>query len=237
MAGKAALLMSSVLGLHEQPEPAPQPGAPRPGSDPWTQAAVLAVLVLRARRGEAEWSRVVSGVAWWLSSLLPPGLLSEASRKPLRPPAEAPDGFRGLVSACVEYAAKPSVEGLERVAYSVAREVSRPCSRDPRLESERARLESSMRKLGLILGLTLPALFLASLVYNPLLAIASVAVAAAIWGAVRRVGARFRELNIESSWTACTMRPEEVQAAVLGRDMPSLMDLLGVGGEGAGRNI
>jgi hypothetical protein len=163
---------------------------------------------------------------------MPVRLLAEASRRPLKPADGGLEGFTGLVAACVDYARRPSIDGLERLASSVARELARPCSRDPRLEAERARLEDAMKKLGLVLGLTLPVLFIASLIYNPLLALGSVAVAAAIWGTVRRIGERFRELNIESSWSACTMRPDDVAAAILGRDMPSLLDLLGVTGKG-----
>lgn len=233
VAGKVALLISSLLGIHEQPEPAPHPRGPKPSRDPWLQAASAALLVLEARRGSLSPSEAVAGVAWWSSRIMPPHLLAEASRRPLSPADGGPGGFAGLVAACVDYARRPSVEGLERVASVIARELARPCFRDPGLEAERARLESSMKRLGLILGLTLPALFVASLAYNPALALGSVAVAAAIWGVVRRVGERFRELNIESSWTACTMKPEDVAAAVLGKDMPSILDLLGVsGGEG-----
>ncbi len=231
VASKVALLISSLTGIHEQPQPAPHPMGPRPSRDPWLQAATVARLVLEARRGSLDVSDVVASIAWWSSRVMPPRLLVEASRRPLKPVSGRSEGFTDLVAACVDYARRPSIEGLERVVSSVSRELARPCSRDPRLEAERARLEDSMKKLGLILGLTLPALFIASLVYNPLLALGSVAVAAAIWGIVRRVGERFRELNIESSWSACTMRPGDVVAAILGRDMPSLLDLLGVTGE------
>ncbi len=231
LAGRVALLISSLVGLHEQPQPAPHPRGPRPSRDPWLQVASVALLVLEARRRSLSAAEVVAGVAWWSSQVMPARLLVEASRRPLRRAETGVDGFTGLVAACVEYARRPGLESLERMASSVARELSRPCSRDPRLEAERSRLEDAMKRLGLVLGLTLPALFIASLVYNPLLALGSVAAAAAIWGLVRRTGERFRELNIESSWAACTMKPGDVVAAILGRDMPSLLDLLGVTGE------
>ena len=228
IAGKIALLMSSLVGIHEQPQPSPHPKGPRPSRDPWLQAASAAYLVLEARRGSIRMSDVIASVAWWSSWVMPSSLLVEASRRPFRPLNSERRGFIGLVTACVEYAKMPSIERLERMASTVARELMRPCSKDPRLETERSRLESSMKKLGLILGLTLPALFIASLAYNPLLALGSVAVAAAIWGIVRRIGVKFRELNIETSWSACSMKPNDVIAAILGRDMPTLLDLLGV---------
>lgn len=230
LAGRVALHISSLLGLHEQPKPTPHPRGPKPSGDPWVQAASVALLVLEARRGTVSREEAVAGIAWWSSRIMPARLLLEASRRPLGPERLEQGGFKGLVAACAEYARRPGPGSLARMASAVAGELARPCARDPRLEADRARVEDVMKRLGLILGLALPALFVASLIYNPLLAIGSIAVAAAIWGVVRSAGERFRDLNIESSWAACTMKPGDVLNAILGRDMPSLLDLLGVSG-------
>ncbi|MEB3851245.1 MAG: hypothetical protein LRS49_01510 [Desulfurococcales archaeon] len=224
LARRLSTALAAPAGLHEAPTPRPHPLGPRPGGDPWAQAAGLAYLVEAARRGDGV-EEAVAGIAWWAASATRPG---EALRARLAGLRARRVGLMGLLSLAVRHAREGSAESLERLAAALAGELSRPCGRDRGLEMERGRLERGMKRLGLMLGVTLPALFVASLLYNPLLALASLAGAAAVWAAVLRLGSRFREAVVECEWSACTLSREELLDIASGRDLPSAAEMLGV---------
>ncbi|MEB2836959.1 MAG: hypothetical protein GSR80_001449 [Desulfurococcales archaeon] len=74
----------------------------------------------------------------------------------------------------------------------------------------------------------MPVLFVASLFYSAAAALASVAVAAALWGLVRRLGLRFRSLNIEAAWASCRLTRGDLERIIAGRDLPSAAEIFGV---------
>jgi hypothetical protein len=226
LAGRIASLLAAAAGLHEAPKPRRHPEGPAAEGDPWLQAARLAYLVEEARRGRRP-GEAVAGIAWWAAAVMGEDEVERGYLAPLPPPAPV-GGFEALVRAAVRHALRGSLETLNQLLSLLQRELSTPCWRDPALARERERLEAAMKRLGLVLGVTLPVLFLAGFIYSPLLALASLVVAAALWAAVLRVGGRFRNLNLELAWRACTLDSGELFNAVAGRDLPSLAELVGV---------
>ena len=228
LARRISTALKRLTGIHEAPEPSPGPWGERlVGSDPWLQAALIAYMVEEARRGSLAVGDVVSTISWWCAATAPPGLVEGLLGEPLELVGRGSGSLESTVSSIVSYALNPSPASLRALLASVGGALVRPCSVDPRLEAERARVEEVMKRLGLLLGLTLPILFVASLLYNPAIALASVAVAAARWGVVRRRGARFRLLNLESAWLSCRLSLEELVRIVAGKDLPSVAELLG----------
>jgi hypothetical protein len=221
--------LKRLAGVHEAPEPSPGSwGARLLRSDPWIQAATLAYIVEEARRGSISVGEAISTISWWCAAIAPESLAGSLLGEPLELAGWGGASLEGVLSSLVSYALKPDSRALRTVLARVGRALVTPCSVDPRLEAERSRLEGSMKRLGLLLGLTLPILFVASLLYNPVIALASVAVAAALWGLVRRMGARFRVLNLESAWLSCKLSLEELVRIVSGKDLPSVAELMGV---------
>jgi len=106
-----------------------------------------------------------------------------------------------------EFILKPSIENLIAMAVSVRNEVYRPCSRDPRLESERNRVERVMARIGLVIGIVFSAFFIASIILaaNVEVVLAMTLLMALMWYAVRRYGVRYAMLNAELAWSECSI--------------------------------
>ncbi len=216
--------LARILGLIETPTPEPILEQRLNTSRLVVEACYL---VERARRGEIPRARVVSALSWLVASRLSEREALEALRRGLKA-RPTPLGLFGLARAMGGFLRRPTLEALDRLVSVLAGELSRPCWADPRLEAERGRFERAMKRLGAVLGLTLPALFVASLLYSPALALASIAIAALLWALVRRVGVRYRMLNLEIAWEKCGLEPSDLEAAISGRDLPSVYELLGL---------
>jgi len=186
------------------------------------------MLVYATRRGESprdEAIRTLScTLAAWGGELDP----YRIPHSVLRP---KPLGLLRLYKALREYAGRPSLEGLAVVLEVLGGELRSPCARDPVLEAERERLESRMKTYGALLGVSLPALFVASFYIDVLIGFLVLVAASALWYLILREGGRFRALNIEAGWRACRLSWEDLERILGGApDAPSPFEILGIPG-------
>ena len=191
------------------------------------QPGELLLEVYRARRGEVPAWRAAWRIACTLALAVQGRFdLSTAglglAGRPRRP------GLLGLARLVHEFYSNPSVEGLVALAEAVGGEISTPCHIDPGLEEERQRLESRLRAAGGALGLALAGLFAAGFLADPLIGVAALVVAVAVWAGIARVGGRFHYLNVEAGWRSCTLDPGLVEEAVKGPTLPSPFEILGL---------
>lgn len=202
----------------------PEPGGECPAT---LQPEEVLLEVYRARRGEVEPWRAAWRIACSLAravqgrfDLLTAGL--GLAGRPRRP------GLLGLARLVYDYYTGPSVDKLIAVAEAVGGEISAPCRVDPEIEAERERLESRLKAAGGALGLALAGLFAAGFLANPLIGIAALVVAAAVWAGVASVGRRFHALNVESGWRSCSLDPSLIEEAIRGPRLPSAFEILGL---------
>jgi len=184
------------------------------------------VLVYKARRGEAARPAAITVLACTLASWTRGIDPSRLALTLLRPD---PAGLHMLYKTLRALAQNPSPEALARALQVVGGELRTPCARDPVLEEERGRLEARMKALGILLGVSLPLLFLASFYVDLLLGLAVLVATAALWYLILAEGSRFRRVNIEAGWRACVLSPGDLERILSGApDAPTPFEILGI---------
>ncbi len=127
------------------------------------------------------------------------------------------------------YYRDPNPDTLRRAVWAIAGEAVKPCMPDPRIEEEIARSDKRMKTIGVIMGLLLPALFIASFLANVAVGVLIVIVGAMLWYAVRVEGSRYHRLMVEEAWNKCTLTSKDLWHILSGRpSLPSIFEILGI---------
>lgn len=138
-------------------------------------------------------------------------------------------GLHELAASLRKFYEKPSINTLKDAVKAVGSSLAKPCAPAPGIEEELKRLDERMKLLGILLGLTLPVLFLASLIANIVLGVIVIAIAIGLWIMIKRDGDRYQYLNVEKAWHECLFTREVLERTLKGeKPLPSVFEILGI---------
>ncbi|MCE4599994.1 MAG: hypothetical protein F7C38_00305 [Desulfurococcales archaeon] len=181
--------------------------------------------IYKARRGEENPEDVVRMVSCALAKYASDLDLSKIGLSTLTKSL----GFHRLASLLYRLSQQADAELVRSAVSVVAGEVSSPCHTDPALESEAERVEKRMKLYGVILGVSLPLLFVLTLYASAAIGIVAIIAAAGLWLLIRKDGRVFQFLQVELAWRRCSLDPQVVRALLEGRSpMPSVFEILGI---------
>ncbi|MEB3847020.1 MAG: hypothetical protein GSR74_03490 [Desulfurococcales archaeon] len=183
-------------------------------------------LVYKARRDPLERPRILWEISCHLSSA---SSHVDPTRAGLLLPQRTHPGFYNLVESVYSYYRDPNPDSLRRAVWAIAGEAVKPCMPDPRVEEEIARRDKRMKIIGVIMGLLLPALFIASFLANVAVGVLIVVVGAMLWYAIRVEGSRYHRLMVEEAWNKCTLTSRDLWNILSGKpSLPSIFEILGI---------
>ncbi|MEB3806052.1 MAG: hypothetical protein GSR73_00840 [Desulfurococcales archaeon] len=210
--------ITRLAGIYMAEPPAECNPTPRPVD--------MVLDIYKARRGEENPEDVVRMVSCALAKYAGDLDLSKIGLSTLTKSL----GFHRLASLLYRLSQQGDDADLVRSAVSVvAGEVSSPCHADPALESEAERVEKRMKLYGVVLGISLPLLFVLTLYASAAIGIVAIIAAAGLWLLIRKDGRVFQFLQVELAWRKCSLDPRVVRALLEGRSpMPSVFEILGI---------
>lgn len=169
-------------------------------------------------------SQTISALVW----MLPEDELAKATIEPLELRLyehykESYGTLSRIYLAFRRFTLNPSINRLYSLLAEIAKALSTPCTVPESLDQRRKRLEDRMILYGTVLGVTFPLLFILSFIFNVLLLIGTVVVAASLWFLIRREGLEFRAVSIEHAWLGCRLDEADLAEIVLGPRGPQLL--------------
>ncbi len=179
--------------------------------------------ILQARRNSKSKVEVIC-IA--IKSIAQPSVLRELMSTPVHIELsklyrQQTPSFWGVVRAVSSVSRNSSSSEVLRAVAAIVREVDTPCYKDIILEQSVERARRKMLKLGLVLGISLPVLFILSALESWGLALASLVGVIVLWALIRRVGSEFRVLDIEAAWRECSLGKEGLREALGPPSLPS----------------
>jgi hypothetical protein len=130
--------------------------------------------------------------------------------------------FYNLAEAYVNAVRKRRIDLAIDFLVLFAKGLSYECKTDIMLRDSVERSRKRMLKLGVLLGLTLPALFILSLLEFYILSLLSLILVVLLWAFIRKYGFEYRTMEVELAWRECDMTRDTIIEALSPPRLPAL---------------